>query len=91
MHYFKRNWPECRGDQFDDWGTSTWYIETDDDLWSTRQIEVYANGRILRYDAEHWHDEYGMLGDQALDAQEFASYAIPREEFEQVWNSLNDG
>jgi hypothetical protein len=87
MRYFKRNWDERRGDEHDHWGTSTWYFETEPDMWPTRQIEVYANGRVLRYDHQHIEDDFGKLSDVALDAAEFAPYAIAQSEFERVWNS----
>lgn len=86
MHYFKRHWDESRGDGHADWGTSTWYFETDPDMWPTRQIEVYANGRVLRYDRQRVEDEFGRLSQAALDAEEFAPFAIAQSEFEQVWS-----
>lgn len=87
MHYFKRHWDESRGDTHDDWGTSTWYFETEPDMWPTRQIEIYANGRVLRYDSQHIEDEFGGLSEAALDATEFAPFAIAHSEFEQAWSS----
>jgi hypothetical protein len=87
MHYFKRYWDESRGDAHNDWGTSTWYFETESDMWPTRQVEIYANGRVLRYDRQHIEDEFGGLSEAALDATEFAPFAIARSEFEQVWSS----
>jgi hypothetical protein len=88
MHYFKRNWNERRGAGGDDWGTSMWYFETEADMWPTRQIEIYANGRVLHYDREHIEDAFGGLSETALDAEDFAPFAITQAEFEQVWNSL---
>jgi hypothetical protein len=87
MHYFKFHWDESRGDSHDDWGTSTWYFETGADLWPTRQIEVYANGRVLRYDHQQIEDEFGKLSEVAFDAAEFAPFAIEQSEFEQMWSS----
>ena len=87
MHYFKRHWDERRGDEYDDWGTSTWYFETEPDMWPTRQIEVYANGKVLHYDRQHIEDSFGGLSEAALDATEFAPFAIAQSEFEQVWSS----
>jgi hypothetical protein len=87
MHYFKRQWDESRGDEHDDWGSSTWYFETEADMWPTRQIEVYAGGAVLHYDRQHVDDAFGGLSEAALDAAEFALFAISQAEFEQVWSS----
>ena len=89
MFYFKRHWNESRGDAHDDWGVSTWYFETGEDMWPTRLIEVYANGRVSRYDRQLVEDEFGGLSEAALDAAEFAPFAITQSEFEQVWSSTN--
>ncbi len=87
MHYFKRKWEEDRGDQFASWGCAVYFFETDSDFVPTRQLEVYDNGTRLRYDQQHTHDEYGMLADQPLDAEDFAPYSISQAEFEDAWNS----
>ena len=87
MHYFKRKWHEGRGDEHDNWGSSTWYFETEGDMWPTRQIQVYASGTVLQYDQEHIEDAFGGLSEAALDAAEFAPFAISQAEFEQVWSS----
>ena len=87
MHYFKRHWNESRGDQYDNWGSSTWYFEVEADMTPTRQIEVYANGVVLHYDQQHIEDEFGGLSESALGAVEFAAFAIAQSEFEQAWNS----
>ena len=85
MHYFKRHWNGTRGDAFDHWGTSDWYLELDNDGYPVRQIEVYDNGISLMYDQNNLVDEYGMLGDQSLDLDEFSEYAIDKEVFEEAW------
>ncbi len=87
VQYFKRNWDETRGDAHADWGTSTWYFETEADMWPTRQIEIYANGTVLHYDGEHIEDEYGRLAEAALDAGDFAPFEITQDEFERTWAS----
>jgi hypothetical protein len=88
MHYFKREWHESRGDQYNDWGASTWYFETGEDMWPVRQIEVYVNGNVLHYDRHHAEDEFGGLSLAALDADDFESFVILQIEFEHVWDSL---
>ena len=83
--YYQRDWDEPRGDEHDAWGTSTWYFEVDDAGYPTRQIEVYASGTILKYDAHHNDDEFGGLGDQPLDADEFRPYDISAAAFVSAW------
>ena len=87
MHYLKRKWEENRGDQFASWGCAVYFFETSSDLVPSRQLEVYENGNRLRYDQQHTHDQYGMLADQALDAEDFAPYSITEAEFDGAWNS----
>ncbi len=87
MRYFRRPWDEPRGDAYDHWGTSTWYLEVGDDLFISRQIEVYADGTVLKYDEFHPADAYGGLGDQPIhvEADGFLPFEIGRAEFEQAW------
>jgi hypothetical protein len=88
MNYFKQHWDESRGDQYDNWGTSIWYFEVGTDRWITRQIEIYSNGNVLQYDKEHIGDQYGGLGDQALDEKCISSLLkIDQNEFEEIWHS----
>jgi hypothetical protein len=87
--YFKRSWDETRGDEFDSWGSSVWYFELDQEGYPVRQIELYENGNRLKYDSEKSFDDYGGLGDQALDLKEFQKYRIQEEEFETEWNRSN--
>jgi hypothetical protein len=88
-NYYKREWPELRGDEYDSWGTSIWYFETDSDGLPLKQIEVYQNGNVCWYDNEKPHDDYGMLGDHMLDLEEFAEFEIPPQEFMSTWNSID--
>jgi len=84
--YFKRKWEDTRGDEYDDWGYSTWFIETDINGLPVRQIECYDNGKILKYDINNPFDDYGALGDQELDLEEFKEFEISREEFDNIWS-----
>jgi hypothetical protein len=70
-----------------EWGTSTWYFETEPDLWPTRQIEVYANGTVLQYDRQHLGDKFGGLSEAALDAEDFSPFEITQDEFERAWST----
>lgn len=85
MKYFKRNWNETRGDQYDSWGKSVWFFETDNNGEVLRQIEVYDNGKVLKYDNQNIEDEFGMLADQNLDLTEFNEFTIEKGEFENKW------
>ena len=87
MNYFKRNLEESRDDEFDNWGKSTFFLETDDLGYPNRQIEQYQNGVVLKYDKEKAHDEFGMLGDQKIDLDEFAPFQITNEQFSKEWNT----
>ncbi len=85
--YYKRIWDESRGDSHDDWGTSTWYLEVGDDRYVTRQIEVYENGTVLKYDEHLVFDDHGQLSDKPIDEEEFSGFAITEDHFERVWSS----
>jgi len=85
MNYYKRNWNETRGDQYDSWGKSIWYFETDNNGEVLRQIEAYDNGKVLKYDNQNIEDEFGGLADQNLDLTEFVEFSIEKEEFENKW------
>lgn len=87
--YFKRKRNETRGDEFDSWGTSIWYFEVGNDGYPTRQIELYENGNRLKYHSEKTFDDYGGLGDQALDLNEFQSFEIEKTEFDNEWQKSN--
>lgn len=62
MHWHVRRLDQGR-DEGLDWGPSTEYIEVDDQGWANRQVEIYDNGRSLKYDRTHWIDFHGELFD----------------------------
>ena len=84
----KRAWDESRGDLHDDWGTSVWYFQLDDECYPERQLEIYSSGDVLAYDRKHAHDEYGGLGDQPLDDEEWTAFEITADEFVSAWTSV---
>ena len=59
-------WKDTRGDQYDNWGTCTYYFETEDDGFPVRHIEVYENGNVLRYSEQNLEDEFGTLANNKL-------------------------
>jgi hypothetical protein len=83
--YYRRPWNETRGDDYDSWGRSVWYFEIDEEGVPARQIEQYEHGPVLKYDANHREDQYGALGDQPIDREDFAAYEITAEEFSAAW------
>lgn len=85
MKYYKRQWNESRGDDYDDLGTSIWYFEVDEKGYPNRQIEKYESGKVLKYDEENIEDEFGGLGDKPLDLHDFEEFEITKEEFDKEW------
>lgn len=84
--YFKRFWEEITGDILtDNWGTSTYYFETDENGGVIRQLEIFANGKRLKYTTDYSQDEYGGLSEVSLDLTEFENFKITKTEFENSW------
>ena len=72
MNYYKRDWDETTGSELTDgWGTSTFYFETDEEGEVTRQMQVFKNGKILKYDTKYIEDRFGGLSEVSLDGEEF--------------------
>ena len=87
MRYFKKNWEETTGDELtDDLGVSIFYFETDDSLNVLKQIQIFENGNILKYDELNNEDEFGAMADQSLEEEEFLDCEISKEEFYNIWN-----
>ena len=86
MKYFKFYWNENRGDEFSDWGNSLWYNQFDEEFYATKQMTIYDNGNVLKYDFEHDADEFGFLAEGIIDVGS-ESEEISKEEFETAWNS----
>jgi uncharacterized protein (DUF433 family) len=89
LKYFKRYRDETTGDDLtDSWGTCYYYFETDDQLNVLRQLQVFENGQILKYDTEYLEDKLGGLSELPLD-EVFVLFQIYKAEFEQIWTSSN--
>lgn len=71
------------------WGKFTRYLEIAADRYANRQVGWFENGYALRYDREHYVDEFGKLADLRYSDQWHRwwpnSIAIERSEFERVW------
>ncbi|MGX1614923.1 DUF6881 domain-containing protein [Micromonospora chalcea] len=87
--FYRRRWNETRGDEFDDWGRSLWYLEVGDDGWPVRQIEVYDAGHVLRCGPRCGEDRYGGLGQASLydSDEDWSGFEITGVEFERIWHS----
>lgn len=72
-----------------EWGTFTRYLEVGPDRYATRQVDMFANGHALRYDRDHYIDEFGTLADLRYSSKWTRwwpnSRAIDAAEFERVW------
>ena len=85
--YFKKFWNESTGDELtDSWGNSTYYFETDENLNVLKQIQIFQNGNILKYDDQNLEDQFGFLTDQPLDYNDFLENEISEIQFYNIWN-----
>jgi hypothetical protein len=77
-------------------GDPTYWLEVNDRGDAERELQVYPNGNVLRYDRAHDKDENGVLDVMVLDGDEgwWARYEITMEVFEEQWRArspLNRG
>lgn len=86
--YFKRYFDESRIEKSENWGTCIYYFEANFNGEILRQIEIYENGKVLKYSHEFIEDEYGFLADQEIDLLEFKEFSISKSEFEDQWKIL---
>lgn len=85
--YFKQSWDETSGDELtDSRGAATYYFETNEQWWVSRQVQLFQNGKTLKYGEHHTDDAFGSLADQPLDIEEFAGNEIPAAEFFTIWS-----
>jgi hypothetical protein len=83
--YYKRHFDEIRAEKSESWGTCDYYFETNQNGQILRQIEVYENGKKLKYSEEFIEDEYGFLADQPIDLLDFENFVINKSDFEYQW------
>ncbi|MEY3404562.1 MAG: hypothetical protein RLZZ86_4184 [Cyanobacteriota bacterium] len=72
--YYKWVWDVSLGGEFDDWGTSTYFMEIGNTLYPLS-------------DHSHFLDDYGMLCDQKIDILDIQEFEITQAEFDQVWQT----
>jgi hypothetical protein len=89
-HWYRRRWEETPGGEQDAWGRSTWLFETDPTGDVLRQLEVYDTGPTLRYDLDHEEDAVGGLTQVPLEPDDWAAFAITRQEFDTAWTRTSD-
>lgn len=76
-----------------EWGRITQYREVTDDQFAVRQVDVYENDNLLRYDRSHRKDRYGsLMGRKFSRKQKWAidfpgAEIINAGEFEGVWQA----
>jgi len=85
-YYFKREWDEPIGEDLtDSWGNSTFYFETDIQFNAIRQMQLFENGKVLKYDLEYLDDKYGGLAESPIEPDGFIE--IEKDEFDQLWEN----
>jgi hypothetical protein len=47
-------------------------------------MQMFDNGKVLKYDTEYVDDKFGRRSDVSLGINEFAAYRITQDEFEQL-------
>jgi hypothetical protein len=74
------------------WGRFIRYLETAEDLYAARQVDLFENGYTLRYDRSHWVDDCGMLSSARYCKMQWERWWGPAidiapAEFEEVWRA----
>lgn len=84
--YFKKFWNETTGDELtDSWGKSTYYFETDENYNVLKQIQVFENKKILKYDEQNFEDQYGFLTDRPLEIEDLGDSELSEIDFYKIW------
>jgi len=92
MRYFKERGRCLHRDSLAaQWGDCVRFVEIGDDRYAVRQVDVYSDGRVLRYDRSHWCDRFGQLlgclfsqKPKAIDRR-LGAEVIEGKEFERTW------
>lgn len=87
-YYFKYYWDEPTGEPITNaWGRSTYYIETDEEFFASRQLQIFENGNVLKYDRSYMDDKLGGLAEHPIDTEDFDGEQIDKEQFEALWET----
>ena len=93
LHFKAPGWSIQRDFVASEWGEFFRYIEVGDDQRTTRQVEVFGNGNMLRYDREHWCDNFAMMVRHKFSRKpKWAVFfpgaeVITLAEFEKIWRA----
>jgi hypothetical protein len=44
-----------------EWGKFVMHVEIGEDRHAARQVWTFRSGQVLRYDRDHWCDDFGQL------------------------------
>ena len=71
-------------------GDPTYWLEVNERGDADRELQVYPNGNVLRYDRNHPRDSYGALAEMVVDGgeEEWMAYEISPDDFEEQWRTL---
>lgn len=84
--YFKKFWNETTGDELTDcWGKSKYSFETDENCNVLKQIQVFQNKKILKYDEQNFEDQYGFLTDRPLEIEDLGDSELSEIDFYKIW------
>lgn len=75
---------------FRSWGHFARYLEIGEDLYPTRHVDAYENGYRLRYDRDHWADDFDILAQMKYNKKKWERWWGPAIdidliEFEEQW------
>ncbi len=87
MRYFKRIDEGFHTGVY--WGDPTYWVEVNERGDAERELQLYPNGNVLRYDRQHPKDEYGALSVMVIDGDDeaWSAHEITHEEFEEQWRA----
>jgi hypothetical protein len=94
MLYFKAQGRGRRQDSLAaEWGGYLVCVEVAEDQYAVRQVELFDNSNVLRYDRTHWCDDFGrLLGLRFSRKPKWTAHFSGAElievaEFESVWRA----
>lgn len=73
--------------EYDSWGSSTLFFETSPEGQVLRELMIFEDGRVLKYDTEHSRDIYGQMSDGLHEINTFDHLEIPPHVFDIAWRN----